>query len=826
MTNPRSGRARLGRQRGVSYDVLEARTVLSTTPTSALLVQLKDASLAEVSAAAGRLGATLIPTLEPGVLQMTGTSITLNRLAGRLESTPGLGYVEPRVSFSVAVELPNDPYYANGFLWGLNGAAGAAAPTAWDYGQGSSKVAVGIVDTGIDYDHPDLYLNVWINQGEIPASRRANLTDVDGDGLITFYDLNHTAPDGSKPNQGPGKVADSNGDGRITGSDLLVSLYRTSSGGDSGQGGWADGVSSDGDAYVDDIIGWNFVNNTNRPYDDHGHGTHVAGIVGAVGDNGVGVTGVNWRVQLMALKFLDGSGNGFDSAAAAAVRYAAAKGARVTNNSYGGVGAVSSTLASAIAAAAAADSVFVAAAGNSSLDTDVTAFSPASSSSPNVVSVAAIGSNGALASFSNYGRTTVDLAAPGVGILSTLPGNRYASMSGTSMAAPFVAGSAALLLAGHPEWTYTQIVDQLLSTARPLTALQGKVATGGTLDVGAAVKQAAPPPAVEVDLGFQGTDATTRGTWKGTYGAAAYAVAATTSALPPAGLATSGASLYTWAASTADPRALQTPAGTSRIASTWYSNSSFTVALDLSSGPRDVSLYFLDWDTSSRSQRIDVLDAAGNVIDSRSIASFRDGVYLTWRLEGRVSFRFTRLAGHNAVLNGLFVDAVEDSEPPPPADDLGFQGTDATTRGTWKGTYGAAAYAVAATTSALPPAGLATSGASLYTWAASTADPRALQTPAGTSRIASTWYSNSSFTVALDLSSGPRDVSLYFLDWDTSSRSQRIDVLDAAGNVIDSRSIASFRDGVYLTWRLEGRVSFRFTRLAGHNAVLNGLFVD
>src|SRR5262249_35850193 len=157
------------------------------------------------------------------------------------------------------------------------------------------------------------------NQAEIPYSRRRNLIDVDGDGIITFHDL------ADRRNQGVGKITDVNGDGRIDADDVLAKMVKDAYGRDTGRGGWADGVSEDGDtAHVDDLVGWNFVANNNRPFDDNGHGTHIAGTIGAMGNDGVGVTGINWQVSMMACKFLGADGNGGIGAFAQALHYALA----------------------------------------------------------------------------------------------------------------------------------------------------------------------------------------------------------------------------------------------------------------------------------------------------------------------------------------------------------------------------------------------------------------------------------------------------------------------------------------------------------------------
>lgn len=219
------------------------------------------------------------------------------------------------------------------------------------------------------------------------------------------------------------------------------------------------GLDDDRNGYTDDIRGWNFVSDNNNPADDNGHGTHVAGTIGAVGNNGIGISGIAWSVKVMALKFMDSTGSGNLSDAVAAIDYARVNGAKIINASWGG-GGFSSALQSAITRFQNAGGIFVAAAGNEGSNNVTTASYPANYAG--VVSVAASTSTGTLASFSNYG-TNVDIVAPGQNILSTIPGNRYASYSGTSMASPHVAGALALLWGQSPALTATQLVSLVMN---------------------------------------------------------------------------------------------------------------------------------------------------------------------------------------------------------------------------------------------------------------------------------------------------------------------------------------------------------------------------
>src|SRR4051794_2347284 len=263
-----------------------------------------------------------------------------------------------------------------------------------------------------------------------------------------------------------------------------------------------DGIDNDHNGYVDDWRGWDFINNDNNPADDNGHGTHVAGTIGAVGNNGAGVTGVNWNVQLMPLKFIGADGTGDVAGAVAALRYATAMGVRITNNSWGDT-EYSQALYDAIADANAHGDLFVAAAGNDGTNSDTAPTYPADFDLPNIISVGASDSTDHLAYFSNYGQSSVDLAAPGVSIYSTWPGKAYKSESGTSMASPHVAGAAALALAAHPAATADTIKALLLRTVDHPAALAGTTASPGRLDAGNALTCANKPQLV-IDAPGQG----------------------------------------------------------------------------------------------------------------------------------------------------------------------------------------------------------------------------------------------------------------------------------------------------------------------------------
>lgn len=418
-------------------------------------------------------------------VQLTGNT-GIDKAIEMLSHQPGVKFAESNYLLN-SQATSNDPQYTSG-LWGMHGnttgsAYGTGADEAWADGYtGTTKTVVGVVDSGIDYTHQDLYLNIWLNQAEIPTSLRSALTDTDSDGLITFRDLNQTV--------NKSWVTDVNANGYIDAGDLLNDTR------------WEDGVDNDGNTYRDDLVGWDFLNNDNDPFDDNRHGTHVSGTIGGVGGNGTGVAGVNWSTQMMGLKFLSSTGSGTTADVLKALDYytnmsksaPAASDFVGTNNSWGG-GSFSQSMLDAITRTGAAGNLFVAAAGNGGSDSvgdnnDTVASYPSNYSTQAtlgwdaVVAVASMTSTGALSSFSNYGNTTVDLAAPGSAIVSTLPNGTYGSLSGTSMATPHVMGALALISSALPNATPQQCLDILMQCVTYKADLADKLAWDGWLDIG------------------------------------------------------------------------------------------------------------------------------------------------------------------------------------------------------------------------------------------------------------------------------------------------------------------------------------------------------
>ena len=399
---------------------LLASNVLQIVPEisdyDSLLVQFRDTTAASASIGQSFAGTQIESQLTTdgwySVSVPTGTS--MQQAIAFWQSQPNVVTVTPDFELTTQ-SIPNDPSF--GSLWGLsnNGTQGGLLNAdiniepAWDLGT-STSIVTAVIDTGIDYTHPDLAANIWRNTDELSGN----------------------------------------------------------------------GIDDDGNGFVDDVRGWDFVNNDSDPMDDNGHGTHVAGTIGAVGNNGVGVTGVAWNASIMPLKFLDQAGSGSLSNAIKAIQYARVNGAKIINASWGG-GGFSSALQSAITQFITSGGLFVAAAGNESTNNDVTPSYPANY--PGVISVGASTRTDTRASFSNYG-SNVDVFAPGQSILSTLPGNRYGSLSGTSMATPQVAGALALLWGQNLTLSGSTIAQSLMNNTD--NVLRTTNSTYGRINVGAA----------------------------------------------------------------------------------------------------------------------------------------------------------------------------------------------------------------------------------------------------------------------------------------------------------------------------------------------------
>jgi len=411
----------------------------SHVPGEMLVQYRRGANDADKERATRRVGAAFVDEVARGSSRFDGGGdLELLRLPPGLsvaaamrdiETDPAVEFAEPNWIYRHTA-TSNDTYFTNGSLWGMYGDGsspanqyGSQAAEAWAAGKTcSSAVYVGIIDEGVMIGHPDLAANIGVNPREIAGN----------------------------------------------------------------------GIDDDGNGYVDDVNGWDFDGNNNSVYDgtQDDHGTHVAGTIGATGGNGTGVAGICWNVKLIMAKFL-GRNGGTTANAIKAVDYLTDLKTRhglnlvATNNSWGG-GGFSQALKDAIDRSGTAGILFVAAAGNSSVNNDASPHYPSSYSSENIISVASITSSGALSSFSNYGATSVDIGAPGSSIWSTVPGRKgptYASYSGTSMATPHVTGAAAMYAASHPGATAAQIKTAILGAAVGTPSLAGKTVTGGRLNV-------------------------------------------------------------------------------------------------------------------------------------------------------------------------------------------------------------------------------------------------------------------------------------------------------------------------------------------------------
>lgn len=358
----------------------------------------------------------------------------------KLNSNSKVDYIEKVPEFFKNEVVPNDKSFSK--LWGLSSSSGefwgVDAPKAWEETTGDRSVKVCVIDSGIDYSHPDLESNIWSNPGE---------TGLDSSGI------------------------------------------------DKSQ----NGIDDDGNGLIDDFRGWDFANSDNDPMDDDEHGTHVAGTIGGVGNNKVGISGVNWKVSLIPVKTLKADGGGSYADAMKGIEYCVNTGAKVSNNSYGG-SRPSQAFDELMDWVATKDHLFVSSAGNSAANNDEDPNFPASYEHDFVLSVGASTKGGERSGFSNFGLESVDVFAPGDQILSTVPNGGYKFFEGTSMASPHVAGAAVLYLSKYPDKSAIEVKAEILKTAKKSASLIRYAKTSGILNLYNLIEEDHTPPSAVKDL--------------------------------------------------------------------------------------------------------------------------------------------------------------------------------------------------------------------------------------------------------------------------------------------------------------------------------------
>lgn len=406
----------------------------------------------------------IFPKLNVELWEFSGSNkkMDVKAIVEQFKNHPDIEYIEPNYIYHIpevviddnpipnnksskrSAYVPNDPEFIN--QWYLNNPPDGVdinAPEAWDTWEisESPSVKVAILDSGIDWTHEDLANNIWQNLGE----------DADGDGVVLIYENGNWIFDPDDEN----------------------------------------GIDDDNNGYIDDFIGWDFLNNDNNPMDDLGSGTMVAGIIGAVGDNNIGIAGITWNEEMAALKLFGPQGAVSCSGITEAVNYSVEMGFPISNNSWGGGNCDngSRTLYDAIEYAQNNDQLFIAAAGNNNSDNDQFAYYPASYDFDNIIAVAAIANSEQLMTSSNYGANSVDIAAPGQTIRTTFIGNSYNNFFQTSAATPQVTGACVLIKQLRPDFSASQIKNILLSSVVVTPLLFDKVSSNGRLDLLAALSQ-------------------------------------------------------------------------------------------------------------------------------------------------------------------------------------------------------------------------------------------------------------------------------------------------------------------------------------------------
>lgn len=656
------------------------------------------------------------------------------------------------------------------------------ATQAWDITTGSKNVVVAVLDSGIDLTNPDLVSNIWTN----PLDTAAN--------------------------------------------------------------------NYDGDGYPNDINGFNFISDNSDVSDDNGHGTNVSGIIGASGNNQVGVSGVDWNVSLLPVKVAAADGSVPTSAEIEGINYCITLkdmgiNIVVMNESLGGNTFPENVLENdAIAQAGKAGILDVVAAGNSSLDVDNQQTEPSklSVNNSNVITVAAVDNQFNLAFFSNYGATSVDLAAPGVDIYSTSPTyavtlntevaqepdlpqfpEDYGYLSGTSQATPFVTGIIALEAAANPSATPLQLKTALLDgvTYDPkLAGVNGqpnKVLTVGVANAYKAVENILDP--------FVSSNTAHGGTWNNIYGSAgAYVVGDSTTFPSYMTVDQTGGSPVILSNSTSNLAALQRVSdGSERVSAYEASATNESININFTDGQiHQTSIYLADLDNKHRVETVAILNGdTGAFLNSQTISNFSKGEYLTWDLQGHVIIEVIDDSGPNAVYSGVFFDS-------PTTSPTASVGTDTTTGGfNWRNKYGSQGAVVVGDTSQLSAYVdfVNVIGETGVVLKSSTRAATSLQKVSDVSSgVEAYWSTPTSMDVNVGINDGlVHLVTLYVADYGNKHRQERIQAIDSAtGAILAQQDVSNFSQGEYVSFRVLGSTTFRIINTAGPGAVLSGVFFD
>jgi subtilisin family serine protease len=630
----------------------------------------------------------------------------------------------------------------------------------------------------------------------------------------------------------------------------------------------SNGVDSDGDIYSGDLHGWNTVAGDGTLTDAVGHGTACAGIIGATGNNSVGVSGVNQRTQIMAIKADTDSidptsglltGGFLDSDLIKGINYIVTKrneGVNIValNLSLGGQGILAdNVMTAAFGRLSAAGIVVVAAAANDGANNDNILYQPQRQASlaPNVLTVAATDNQDNLASFSNYGAVTVAVGAPGVQIMTiasssatqgtlfdgqTVKGEvgsntfdlTYFEGDGTSFAAPIVTGIIALAKSVYPQATAAQLVSAVKAGVDQIASLNGtdtngvkRVSTGGRVDAYNTLRI--------LQNRLAGTNAVTQGNWYGSFGTNGNFVYGATTGSPSLAYATSsliptGASVVTYAKNikSTDPRLPTNSAGTARATGYLYSPTSLSFGFNFGTTTQRLSLYAASVDKPNRTETVSVYDATtGLLLQSVSLSNFASGKYVSFDLTGAVTVSITTTGNAGVVLNGLFLDLT-------PTVNSASIGTDTTTQGNWQNTYGDLGYVLPGVASSVPSfINFGTNATTVLGRSSGALSPVTVFSSSTRSNGTLTTAVGSSFDIAVNVTDGTtRKVSFYLLNPTSKATATRVQEINPNTAVVTaSQDVSLAKSGEYVTFTISGSTTFRFNSLiAGVAPAVAGVF--